>query len=54
MPTGAMRSSILNVWMMPLKQARLVGVLRDDVEPGSEHITFNSVTLAELVKCLTT
>ena len=30
-PVGAMRSSILNVWMMTLKQARLVGVLRGDV-----------------------
>ena len=31
MPVGAMRSSILNVWMMTLKEARLVGVLRGDV-----------------------
>ena len=31
MPDGAMRSSILNVWMMTLKQARLVGVLTGDV-----------------------
>ena len=30
-PVGAMRSSILNVWMMTLKQARLVGVLTGDV-----------------------
>ena len=31
MLVGAMRSSILNVWMMTLKEARLVGVLRGDV-----------------------
>ena len=30
-PVGAMRSSMLNVWMMTLKEARLVGVLRGDV-----------------------
>ena len=30
-PVSAMRSSILNVWMMTLKEARLVGVLRGDV-----------------------
>ena len=37
-----------------IRKWSIVGVLRDDVEPGSEHITSNSVTLAELVKCLTT
>ena len=31
MPVGTIRSSIINVLMMTLKKARLVGVLRDDV-----------------------
>ena len=40
-PVGAMRSSILNVWMMTLKEVRLVGVLRGDVSAvRSELITF--------------
>ena len=37
-----------------IRKWSIVGVLRDDVEPGSEHITFNSVMLAKLVKCHTT
>ena len=57
-----MRSSILNVWMMTLKEARLVGVLRGDVSavrsaiwsPAQSSSLLYSVTLAELIKCWTT
>ena len=52
---------MLNVWMMTLKEARLVGVLRGDVSAirlasgaGLRAHHFYSVTLAELIKCWTT
>ena len=62
MPVGAMRSSILSVLMMTLKEARLVGVLRGDVSavrsaiwsPAQSSSLLYSVTLAELIKCWTT